>query len=69
MEDDDPEDVAAGPEPPSADDTDFGPDDDEGRFFGGGITENTAEILDFMDEQDKDDAGVGRSAAVRKGRS
>ncbi|KAI9777549.1 MAG: hypothetical protein M1839_008843 [Geoglossum umbratile] len=27
-------------------------DDGEGRFFGGGITKDTAEILDFMDEQD-----------------
>lgn len=42
------EDVEAGPEMP--------PDDDEdGRFFGGGITNNTREVLDFMEEQDKDE--------------
>ncbi|KAI9858901.1 MAG: hypothetical protein M1813_007203 [Trichoglossum hirsutum] len=31
-------------------------EDEEGRFFGGGITKNTAEILDFMDERDSGDA-------------
>ena len=36
------------------------PDDDgEGRFFGGGITKDTAEILDFMDERDGVDSAVG----------
>ncbi|KAH0543002.1 hypothetical protein FGG08_002610 [Glutinoglossum americanum] len=30
-------------------------DDGEGRFFGGGITKDTAEILDFMDERDSGD--------------
>ncbi|KAL8937577.1 MAG: hypothetical protein Q9211_003613 [Gyalolechia sp. 1 TL-2023] len=30
-------------------------DDEEGRFFGGGITSNTADVLNFIDERDKDD--------------
>jgi beta-catenin-like protein 1 len=34
-------------------------DDGEGRFFGGGITKDTAEILDFMDEQDGGNSAVG----------
>lgn len=37
------------------------PDDEEGRFFGGGITGNTADVLDFIEEQDKDEV-VGLKA-------
>lgn len=29
--------------------------DEDGRFFGGGVTKDTAEVLDFIDERDKDD--------------
>lgn len=46
------DDGEAGPElPPDMDDI---PDDDdeEGRFFGGGITKDTADVLDFIDGQD-----------------
>lgn len=32
----------------------FDEDDEEGRFFGGGVSERQAEILDFMDEKEKD---------------
>lgn len=32
--------------------------DEEGRFFGGGITANTANALDFIDERDEENAGV-----------
>ncbi|KAF5679294.1 nuclear associated [Fusarium circinatum] len=53
---DEDEDMEAGPAPPPADDEDFGPDlppdDDEGRFFGGGITKQESEILDYVDEAD-----------------
>lgn len=31
------------------------PDDVDGRFFGGGVTRDTADALDFVDERDKDD--------------
>ena len=61
---DDDEDLEAGPELP-LDDEDTKPDDEEGRFFGGGITENTAQVLNFMDEQDKDDI-VGHMVAILK---
>ncbi|KAK0701203.1 Catenin-beta-like protein [Apiosordaria backusii] len=57
VEEDD--DLEAGPPPPPEDDDgDYGPsappenddgDDEEGRFFGGGITEQEKEVLDFMD--------------------
>ena len=52
---DDDDDVAAGPElPPDADEQEP-EDDDEGRFFGGGIAKNTADIMDFIDDQDNDE--------------
>ncbi|KAL4723805.1 hypothetical protein ACLX1H_009449 [Fusarium chlamydosporum] len=57
---DEDEDMEAGPAPPPADDEDFGPelppDDDEGRFFGGGITKQESEILDYVDEADASNA-------------
>ncbi|KAK7402497.1 hypothetical protein QQX98_011741 [Neonectria punicea] len=52
------DDDEAGPAPPLEDDDndDFGPDlppaDDEDRFFGGGITKQESEILDYVDEAD-----------------
>ncbi|KAJ4133776.1 hypothetical protein NW768_005364 [Fusarium equiseti] len=53
---DEDEDMEAGPAPPPTEDDDFGPelppDDDEGRFFGGGITKQESEILDYVDEAD-----------------
>ena len=48
------DDVEAGPEAPP-DDEEYGPDipdDEEGRFFGGGITKDESEILDYMDGQE-----------------
>ena len=32
-------------------------EDKDGRFFGGGLSNNTAEVLDFIDEREKDDQG------------
>ena len=52
-EDDD--DIAAGPELPPDAGEQLPEDDDEGRFFGGGLTKNTADVMDFIDEQDNDD--------------
>ena len=51
----DDEDMEAGPEMPPEEDEEEGPEDEEGRFFGGGITRNTKDVLDFMEEQDKDE--------------
>jgi beta-catenin-like protein 1 len=51
------DDVEAGPSAPP-DDEDYGPDvpdDEEGRFFGGGVTQEENEILDYMDGQESAD--------------
>lgn len=41
--------------PPDGDDgDDYGPDDEEGRFFGDGVDQGTKEALDYLDEQDED---------------
>jgi beta-catenin-like protein 1 len=48
------DDIEAGPSAPP-DDEDYGPDvpdDEEGRFFGGGVTQEENEILDYMDGQE-----------------
>ena len=55
VEDDNVDDLEAGPELPPDED---GPEDEEGRFFGGGITTDTADVLNFIDERDKDGLGV-----------
>ncbi|KAL9122794.1 MAG: hypothetical protein Q9187_000656 [Circinaria calcarea] len=44
----------AGPDiPPDLEDEPM--DQEEGRFFGGGITNDTAEVLDFIEQRDQDD--------------
>lgn len=55
VEDDqiDQDEILAGPEMPPEDEEE--PDDEEGRFFGGGITRDTKDVLDFIDERDKVD--------------
>lgn len=49
------EDVAAGPELPPDEEEPLPDDDDEGRFFGGGLTKDTTDVMDFIDEQDKEE--------------
>lgn len=48
------DDLEAGPELPPEDD--LQPDDEDGRFFGAGVSRSTANLLDFIEERDKDDA-------------
>ena len=50
---DDPEedDIEAGPQLPLADEEPL--NDEDGRFFGGGVAKDTAEVLNFIDERDK----------------
>lgn len=55
MEEGDDDDVAAGPELPPDED---GIDDEGGRFFGGGINNDTAEVLDFIEEREREDTSV-----------
>ncbi|KAG7007014.1 hypothetical protein G7Y79_00012g033500 [Physcia stellaris] len=55
VEEEEDEDIEAGPElPPDEDDS----NDEEGRFFGGGINRDTAEVLDFIEEREKEDTSV-----------
>lgn len=53
--DDEPEDESdfAGPELPPDFEEDV-PDDEEGRFFGGGMAKETAQAMDYLDRQDQD---------------
>ena len=45
--------LAAGPEIPLEEEEP--PNDEDGRFFGGGVTKNTADVLDFIDEREQGD--------------
>ncbi|KAF2164939.1 hypothetical protein M409DRAFT_56290 [Zasmidium cellare ATCC 36951] len=49
VEDENDDDVEAGPELPPDED-----DDEEGRFFGTGMTKDTAEALDYIDQQEEE---------------
>ena len=47
------EDIEAGPAPPPDDDLEEGEgDDEEGRFFGGGITEQEKEVLNYIEQNE-----------------
>lgn len=57
VEDADEDDIEAGPAlPPDEEEENI--DDEEGRFFGGGITNDTADVLNFIDERDKGNDAV-----------
>lgn len=59
MVEDEPEDDGeAGPElPPDFDEEDV-PDDEEGRFFGGGMERKTAQAMQYIDQQEGEEAAV-----------
>ena len=60
VEDEPDEDKDAFAGPPLPPDLEDNPEiDEDGRFFGGGITSDTAEVLDFIDERDQDATSVG----------
>jgi beta-catenin-like protein 1 len=48
--------MEAGPDMPPDENDEEGQEDEEGRFFGGGITRHTRDVLDFVDEQDQDES-------------
>lgn len=57
VEDADDDDIEAGPAlPPDQEEENI--DDEEGRFFGGGITNDTADVLNFINERDKGEDAV-----------
>ncbi|KAF5507615.1 Beta-catenin-like protein 1-like protein [Colletotrichum aenigma] len=74
VEEESDDDDIAGPTPPPDDDADdYGPEmppdeDDEGRFFGGGITKQESEILDYVDGRGENSATSEKidAAWVRK---
>lgn len=54
----------AGPElPPDFEEDE--PDDEEGRFFGGGMTKETSQAMDYLEQQDKDEeAAVSEESKI-----
>lgn len=59
MEDEEDDDIEAGPALPP-DEIEDGIGDEDGRFFGGGMTSGTAEALNYIDSQDQGDGMVRR---------
>lgn len=48
----------AGPELPPDFEADDVPDDEEGRFFGGGMEQKTAQAMQYIDQQDGGEVAV-----------
>ncbi|KAJ5981723.1 hypothetical protein N7499_009225 [Penicillium canescens] len=68
MVEDEAEDGEAGPElPPDFDEEDV-PDDEEGRFFGGGMDRKTTQAMEYIDQQEDDETAPEKfdSAWVRR---
>lgn len=61
------DDEEAGPELPPDFEEDV-PDDEEGRFFGGGMEQKTAQAMEYIDQQEEDEAAPEKfdSAWVRR---
>jgi beta-catenin-like protein 1 len=56
VEEDVEDDGEAGPELPPDFDAEDIPDDEEGRFFGGGMERKTAQAMQYIDQQDEGEA-------------
>ncbi|KAJ9605693.1 hypothetical protein H2200_009542 [Cladophialophora chaetospira] len=52
----DPDDLEAGPALPPDDVEDEAGDDEEGRFFGGGVTKQEREVIDYIDKNESGEA-------------
>ena len=57
MVEDEVDDGEAGPELPPDFEEDV-PDDEEGRFFGGGMEHKTAQAMEYIDENEGEEAAV-----------
>lgn len=57
VEDEEEDDGEAGPELPPDFEEDI-PDDEEGRFFGGGMERQTAEAMQYIDQQEETEGDV-----------
>lgn len=60
VEDESGEDDSAGPELPPDFNVEDIPDDEEGRFFGGGVTQDTTKALDIIDERELGVSGASK---------
>lgn len=58
VEDEEEDDGEAGPELPPDFDAEDVPDDEEGRFFGGGMERQTAQAMQYIDQQEGEQAAV-----------
>ena len=58
VEDEEQDDGYAGPELPPDFEADDVPDDEEGRFFGGGMEHKTAQAMEYIDQQDGGEVAV-----------
>ncbi|GMF81210.1 unnamed protein product [Aspergillus oryzae] len=69
VEDENDDDGEAGPELPPDFDAEDIPDDEEGRFFGGGMERQTAQAMQYIDQQEEGDVAVvcGASALHQSG--
>lgn len=54
----DAEDDYAGPELPPDFEAEDVPDDEEGRFFGGGMERQTAQAMQYIDQHEEEEASV-----------
>lgn len=52
--------------PPGGDGDYFADEDEDGRFFGGGLSSTQKEILDIFDQGDQDASGQDDAAASQK---
>jgi beta-catenin-like protein 1 len=66
VEDEEEDEGEAGPELPPDFEEDL-PDDEEGRFFGGGMTKETTQAMEYLDQQDKDE-GIAVSGKKQRER-
>ncbi|GAB1196164.1 hypothetical protein APSETT444_005431 [Aspergillus pseudonomiae] len=64
VEDENEDDGEAGPELPPDFDAEDIPDDEEGRFFGGGMERQTAQAMHYIDQQEEGDVAVGTAKLV-----
>lgn len=64
VEDENDDDGEAGPELPPDFDAEDIPDDEEGRFFGGGMERQTAQAMQYIDQQEEGDVAVGTPMLV-----
>lgn len=60
----DEDDGYAGPELPPDFDAEDIPDDEEGRFFGGGMERQTAEAMQYIDQHEEADVAVRKSYSL-----